>query len=67
MITEYIQNICKIGQAELCCKYLIMGSKGFECAKKTSMKEVVDDNWANNEHVAQGDNCEGLETFEKLN
>ena len=32
-LSKYIQNVCKIGQGHECCRYLLMGPKGFECAK----------------------------------
>lgn len=37
-----------------------MGVEGFECMKLNPVsKRVIDSNWANTEHVAQGDNCDG--------
>lgn len=27
-------NICKLGQGEKCCAYIVMGPEGFECSKK---------------------------------
>ena len=61
MINKNIENICKIGQGAACCKYLVVGGNGFECMKTDlDNKKVVDDNWAHHEHVAQGDNCDGL-------
>jgi len=60
-MNEQIRNICKIGQESNCCKYLVMGSKGFECMKfDPENKKVIDSNW-NDTKVAQGDNCEGKE------
>ena len=65
-INSYINVICKIGQGKDCCKYLIMGKSGFECAKfTTSTKLLIDKNW-NPQKVAQGDNCAGKPS-EKLN
>lgn len=53
---------CKIGQGSECCKYLMCGSKGFECMKlDINNKKMVDEHWLSNPHVAQGDNCEGQE------
>lgn len=61
-----IDEICKIGQGADCCKYLTIGGKGFECAKvDAKWKSIVDKAWAENEHVAQGDNCEGKENLSK--
>lgn len=59
-LSEYIKQVCKIGQGADCCKYLVAGMKGFECMKVNAAdKNIVDQNWATTEHVAQGDNCEG--------
>lgn len=61
-LSEYIKQVCKIGQEASCCKYLVLGAGGFECMKADlANKKIVDDNWATTEHVAQGDNCEGQE------
>lgn len=63
-MNDYIMQVCKIGQGAACCKYLAGGVKGLECLKvNPSFKSIVDDNWAKNEHVAQGDNCEGQENL----
>lgn len=60
MLSNNILNVCKIGQGADCCKYLLMGSEGFECGKiDKEMKKTIDENWAKNAHVAQSDNCEG--------
>lgn len=59
-MNEHIKNICKIGQGADCCKYLVMGAKGFECMKvDQANKQVIDYNWKTTPHVAQGDNCKG--------
>lgn len=61
-MNDYIRNVCKIGQGAECCKYLLLASTGFECAKVNPLdKTTVDKVWATTEHVAQGDNCEGKE------
>lgn len=61
-MNKYIETICKIGQGVACCRYLVVGTRGFECYKfNPKDKEVVDNNWATYKHVAQGDNCEGQE------
>jgi hypothetical protein len=62
---EYIETTCKIGQGAQCCKYLLVCSNGFECAKVDSaFKEVVDRVWATAHRVPQGDNCRGSRDFE---
>lgn len=58
-MNEYIKGVCRIGQGALCCRYLVMGPKGFGCMKANpSDKQVLDNTWGPSK-VAQGDNCEG--------
>jgi hypothetical protein len=67
-ITDQVKNICRIGQGANCCKYLVIGQDGFECMKvNKDDKIVVDESWKRYEHVAQGDNCEGVKDFSLLN
>ncbi len=28
-----VKEVCRIGQGEKCCAYLVVGGKGFECVK----------------------------------
>ena len=59
-LTEHIKDVCKIGQGADCCKYLLAGAEGLECGKiEEGWKNLIDQKWATEEHVAQGDNCEG--------
>lgn len=67
-MTDHVQNVCKIGQGSLCCKYLVVGGAGFECMKASpGNKAVIDKAWAKSEQVAQGDNCAGVTDQAKLN
>ena len=63
---EYAKETCKLGQGSNCCRYLILGSEGFECAKLTSLKATLD---ARGDTMnAQGDNCRGKgEQTKKVN
>jgi len=56
---EDLDALCKIGQGKACCRYLVMGTGGFECIKLTSMKSTVDEKVELGEFNAQGDNCDG--------
>lgn len=59
-LSEYVEKICKIGQGEACCRYLVVGSKGFECMKvDPDNKIAIDMHWATHAHTSQGNNCEG--------
>lgn len=61
-VSEYIKDICKIGQGADCCRYLAMQASGFVCMKvRDDLKELIDDSWVRTQRVAQGDNCEGKE------
>jgi 5-methylcytosine-specific restriction endonuclease McrA len=59
-MNKNVTDVCKIGQGAACCKYLLAGAEGFECAKvEPGWKNVVDKAW-NETKSAQGDNCDGL-------
>ena len=57
----HLKEACKIGQGNACCRYLTVGPDGFECAKNTSLKCLLDRRVQKNLIVAQGDNCDGQE------
>ncbi|OGM08871.1 hypothetical protein A2Z67_02580 [Candidatus Woesebacteria bacterium RBG_13_36_22] len=65
-MNDHIKNICKIGQGYDCCRYLIVGPNGFECAKNTSLSVLLDSRVENKTITARGDNCKGR-TIEELN
>lgn len=58
-MNEHIKNVCKIGQGHDCCRYLMMGAGGFECAKHSSLQALLDSRVEMKTIVARGDNCEG--------
>lgn len=66
-VSKYMKETCKIGQDNDCCRYLILGGSGFECAKLGSLKDILDQRAESKTMVAQGDNCDGLSDFTKLN
>ena len=57
----HAKDICKLGQAEDCCRYLMVGGNGFECAKLTKLKKTIDKKVKSGIFKAQGDNCDGIE------
>lgn len=60
MMNDYVMNVCKIGQKQECCRYLMGGPNGFECAKLSEfMKSTIDARA--HEMNAKGDNCDGME------
>lgn len=57
---ERLKEICKAGQGKECCRYLVFGSEGFECAKHTGLAVTLDIKVETNTMRAQGNNCEGI-------
>lgn len=66
MILEmpYVKFTCKIGQGHDCCRYLVMGTGGFECAKLTEMKGLLDKRVNDHTITARGDNCDGKPMYD---
>ena len=60
-MNKHIKNVCKIGQDYDCCRYLVVGPKGFECTKNTELKKLLDSRVEAKIIIARGDNCEGKE------
>lgn len=57
-MNKYLSEVCKIGQGKACCRYIVAGAKGIECAKTTSLKPTIDARVES--MVAQSDNCDGV-------
>ena len=60
-ISDHVKNVCKIGQGNSCCRYLVISASGFECIKNTDMKAYIDSRVAMETMVARADNCLGKE------
>ena len=56
---DKVKTVCKVGQGAECCRYLVCGSKGFECVKGTDTGKFLDSRVAKGTITAKGDNCEG--------
>lgn len=54
----HIKEVCKPGQGSACCRYLIVGSGGMQCAKIIDEARSVLDSRVNT-MTAKSDNCEG--------
>lgn len=68
MITDHVKNICKIGQAKECCRYLVAGEDGFECGKMDDkMKEILDLRVSAELQTGVADNCDGISDSNVLN
>jgi len=59
---DWLESICCIGQKK-CCRYLVCGARGFECAKEQSddghLVKQIDDRVKKGMFNACGDNCDG--------
>ena len=59
MDNSYIKSVCKIRTTD-CCRYLIMGGDGFECANlNPGLKKTIDERADSGKMNAIGKNCEG--------
>lgn len=57
---DWVHGTCKIGQGEVCCRYLALGSNGFECGKLDAvLRETIDQRYQAGTMHAKGDNCGG--------
>ena len=52
-----VTDVCKIGEGKDCCRFLVAGHNGLECAKGTEFENII--NARRGEMTAQGDNCDG--------
>jgi hypothetical protein len=57
-ISDYVTMYCRIGQEWKCCRYLVVGTQGFQCAKLTSLKHTIDAKVIT--MSAKSDNCDGM-------
>lgn len=57
---DYARKVCKLGKGAETCRYLIVGSGGFECGKDSGFQEKIDKNFEQGIMVATGDNCTGI-------
>ena len=65
-MNQYVAEICKIGQGISCCRFLVVGPKGFECVKFTEHRHLLDFRAATGTMTAQSDNCDGYSIEESL-
>ena len=56
----HLISVCKRYQKEKTCRYICLSQNGFACAKKTYIREVIDQLVKDDKMTAKSDNCEGL-------
>lgn len=66
-MSPFVKDTCKIGQGHDCCRYLLMGAKGFECAKLSKTGALLDSRVADKSMNARGNNCDGYTESESIN
>lgn len=64
-MNKHIKEVCKVGQGHKCCRYLVVGSDGFECTRMTVQGKAIMDARVLS-MTARADNCKG-HTIEFLN
>jgi CTP-dependent riboflavin kinase len=57
---DHLKEVCKIRKGEKACRYIMLGEKGFMCAKRTKIKDAIDIMCAKGQMTAKGNNCKGL-------
>ena len=63
-VKDQLKAVCKIGQGEDCCRYLLVGGNGFECGKVDQQtKSTIDLRVEIGGMLSKGDNCEGIENL----
>jgi len=63
---KYVNETCRIGQLDKCCRYLTCSADGFCCEKHSSLKELLDKRANEKSMTARADNCKGWDTEKNL-
>ena len=53
---DHVKTVCRLGAGAETCRYLTVGSGGFECGKLSGLRFDID---CKKDMIAKGDNCEG--------
>lgn len=57
----HLTNVCKIGQKEITCRYIIVNKDGVFCGKVNERtKQLIDDRVSLGKLLASGNNCNGF-------
>ena len=62
---SHLESVCKFRQGKKTCRYIMLGTKGYVCMKKSPIRTTLDERGKQNKMTAQGDNCEGLGNYKK--
>ncbi len=61
---ERVDAVCRVGQDEATCAFLMFSSGGYECAKGSALENTLRQIQEAGSMQSQGDNCSGPPTFE---
>ena len=61
---DQMDNVCKMGQGNACCRYIISSPDGILCGKDDPGTKMTLDNRVE-KMTAQGDNCEGWDMYQE--
>jgi len=61
--TAQAENVCKIGQGNQCCSYLILDGDGWGCAKNSHFSPMINQRRLEGTMTAMSDNCSGPPDF----
>lgn len=59
----FLREVCIVVQGPATCRFLVLSTDGFECAKGTIIERVIRNRAL--KMRAQGDNCSGPPSFEE--
>lgn len=59
---SHLHKVCLVGHGAECCKYVLCGAGGFECAKGTPYAAHLD---SRKDMSAKGDNCNGTDDIKE--
>ena len=57
------KELCKMGQGEKCCSFLVINMDGFACGKGSDLEPILSQRRSLKQMRALGDNCSGPPTF----
>lgn len=57
---DHLENICKIHQGKVTCRYICLSVDGYVCVKNSNIDKVLDKQVEQETMSACGDNCPGI-------
>jgi len=63
---DTLKSICRIGQGQDACRYIMRTQDGYSCVKNSIIQVTIDDAVAKDGMIARGNNCSGLTNKEEI-